>query len=153
MRLSDILSRDRTLCGLQVASKKRALEKVAELIASGEPAVSSAEVFECLIARERLGSTGLGHGVALPHGRLKHAERVVGALVRLSNAVDYDAADGGPVDLIVGLLLPDTRAEESLAVLARLAELFSDEGLRERLRRIDRCEELFELVVGPADEP
>jgi len=147
-RLSDILTAERTACGIQVASKKRALEKLAELIASASPGLLPGEVFDCLLARERLGSTGLGHGVALPHGRLPEVDHPVGAFLRLRGAVDYDAIDREPVDLLFGLLLPDGTADENLKVLASLAERLDDAGLRERLRASERCEDLFRLITG-----
>lgn len=146
-QVSDILTVDRTACEVEVASKKRALEKVSELIARAAPDLSAGAVFDCLIARERLGSTGLGHGVGLPHGRLKQLDRPVGAFVRLVSGVDYDAADREPVDLLFGLLLPDSAAEDSLELLASLAELFDDAGLRERLRSTRECPALFDLVT------
>ena len=149
--VSAILTADRTACGVEVASKKRALEKVSELIASAEPTLVAGEVFDCLVARERLGTTGLGHGIALPHGRLKQLERAVGAFVRLAAGVDYDAVDREPVDLLFGLLLPDGAAQDSLEILASLAELFSDPGLRERLRASERCGELFDLITRVPD--
>jgi len=149
-QVSDILTVDRTACEVEVASKKRALEKVSDLIASAAPGLTAGAVFDCLIARERLGSTGLGHGVGLPHGRLKQLEQPVGAFVRLVAGVDYDAADREPVDLLFGLLLPDSAAETNLELLASLAELFDDIGLRERLRATRECQALFELVTrGP----
>ena len=150
-RVSDILTADRTACEVEVASKKRALEKVSELIASADPGLSAGAVFDCLVARERLGSTGLGHGVGLPHGRLKQLAQPVGAFVRLVSGVDYDAADREPVDLLFGLLLPDGVPEANLELLASLAELFDDAGLRERRRATDRCQALFELLTRAKD--
>jgi PTS system nitrogen regulatory IIA component len=147
-QLSDLLTADRTACGVQVASKKRALEKLAELLASASPGLLPGEVFDCLLARERLGSTGLGHGVALPHGRLPQVDHAVGAFLRLSGGVDYDAIDREPVDLLFGLLLPDTGADENLKVLASLAERFDDPVLRERLRATERCADLCELIIA-----
>ncbi len=146
-QVSDILTVDRTACEVEVSSKKRALEKVSELIASAAPELTAGAVFDCLIARERLGSTGLGHGVGLPHGRLKQIEQPIGAFVRLVAGVDYDAADREPVDLLFGLLLPDGAAEANLELLASLAELFDNVGLRERLRSNRECQALFELVT------
>jgi PTS system nitrogen regulatory IIA component len=150
-RVSDILTVDRTACEVEVSSKKRALETVSELIASAAPGLASGAVFDCLLARERLGSTGLGHGVGLPHGRLKQLDRPLGAFVRLVAGVDYDAADREPVDLLFGLLLPDSAAEANLELLASLAERFDDAGLRERLRSTRDCHALFELVTRERD--
>jgi PTS system nitrogen regulatory IIA component len=151
--ISDILTAERVVCGVQVASKKRALEKLSDLIASAVPDLAPGEVFDCLIARERLGSTGLGHGIALPHGRVRQVDRAVGAFMRLGAGVDYDAVDQQPVDMLFGLLLPDSGAEEGLQLLAALAERFDDPGLRERLRASERCEDLFALIARGGDGP
>jgi PTS system nitrogen regulatory IIA component len=148
--VSEILTADRIACGLAVSSKKRALEKLSELIAGDREDLSAGEVFDCLLARERLGSTGLGHGVALPHGRFPGVDRAVGAFVRLSAGVDYDAIDREPVDLLFGLVLPDGSPEENLRTLASLAELFDDPALRERLRTSERCEDLYQVLAGGA---
>jgi len=83
-------------------------------------------IFDSLIGRERLGSTGLGHGVALPHGRFNQSQRAVGAFVKLKKGVDFDAIDRQPVDLVFGLLVPDHYTDEHLKILAYLAEMFSD---------------------------
>lgn len=149
MQLSDILSVDRTACGVKIGSKKRALEYAADLIARADPDLVSGEVFDALIARERLGTTGLGRGVAIPHGRSKHGRHTVGAFVRVHSGIDFDAPDHEPVDLIFALLVPQDSTDEHLEVLARLAEMFSDETFRERLRRQDDCAGTFELLTGP----
>lgn len=148
MRISDILSADRVACRLDVSSKKGALEELAQMIASGAPALSSAEIFESLIARERLGSTGLGHGVAIPHGRLKNSDQTLGAFALLARAVDYDAIDQQPVDLLFALTVPQHSTDEHLEILARLAEMFSDAELVARLRGESTAAGLFKLLTS-----
>ena len=126
MHIADLLTADRVACCEQSASKKRVLEQLSALIAGGQQALNSTDVFDSLIARERLGSTGLGHGVAIPHGRVKNGTETVGAFIKLQNPVDFDAVDGEPVDLLFGLLVPEQSTQEHLQLLAQLAEMFSD---------------------------
>jgi len=121
-------------CNNQSSSKKRALERIGELLTTAAPDLSDEDVFEQLLARERLGSTGLGHGIALPHARITGLTQACGALVHLNASIDYDAIDGQPVDLIFGLLVPHNATQEHLQLLARLAALFSNEEFRNRLR-------------------
>jgi nitrogen PTS system EIIA component len=148
--LGTMLKPDQVAFDVQVGSKKRALEVLSELLARGEPQLTSAEIFDSLIARERLGATGLGKGVALPHGRLRGAGALMAAFLRVKGNVAFDAADKQPVDLLFALMVPeDSQAsnEEYLRVLAHLAEMFSDEQLRMRLRTATSREELFELIT------
>src|SRR5690349_23165957 len=98
MKLNAILSADRVASGVAVTSKKKALEELSKLLAKGSGALSATDIFNGLTAREKLGSTGLGHGVAIPHGRMPGVTGSVGAFVRLKHPVDYDAHDGQPVD-------------------------------------------------------
>lgn len=134
MLTPDLIPPERIRCGVQVASKKRLIETLAELLATAHPRLQTATVFEHLIERERLGSTGLGHGIALPHARIEHISQAVGAFVQTVQGVDYDAADGQPVDLAFALLVPETANEEHLRLLAHLATLFSNPEVRARLR-------------------
>lgn len=133
---------------LDVASKKRLLEVLGELLAAGQTGLNPELVFERLLERERLGSTGLGHGVALPHARMKELREALGAFVQVQRPVDFDAIDDQPVDLAFALLVPEAATEAHLQLLAQLAAMFSDAGLRERLRRAEGAEELFDLLSG-----
>ncbi len=146
MRVSDLISVDRIDCDTEAGSKKRALELVSALIARGETGLADAEVFESLLARERLGSTGLSHGVALPHGRVKTSERTVGAFVRLRKGVDFDAVDREPVDLMFAMLVPEHSTDEHLQLLAQLAEMFSDADMRRRLREAADAEAVKRII-------
>lgn len=133
-------------CYCKATSKKRALERVGELLATAAPSLSSGEVFEQLLERERLGSTGLGHGVALPHARIKGIDQACGVLVCLESGVDYDAIDGQPVDLLFGLLVPHDATQEHLQLLAKLASIFSKEEFRDQLREAEDSEAATALV-------
>jgi PTS system nitrogen regulatory IIA component len=138
MNISELLAPERVDCSREVASKKRAIELLSELLCTGSSDVSQAQVFESLIGRERLGSTGLGHGVAIPHGRIDGLDRPVGAFLKLSEGVDYDAPDHAPVDLLFALLVPQSCTEEHLRILAQLAQIFSD---GETLKKLRDCED------------
>jgi PTS system nitrogen regulatory IIA component len=146
MKLTDLIAPERIADGVYAGSKKRALELLSELLTHGTD-LAPAEVYESLLARERLGGTGLGHGVAIPHGRLKHAGRMVCAFLHLHNAVDYDAPDKQPVDLLFALLVPEQSSEEHLQALALLAEMLRDKMLREELRQAKSGAELFDLLT------
>ncbi len=127
MKLAEILKDSRVAAGVAVTSKKRALEEISKLLALGAPSVSHVEILASLAGREKLGSTGLGHGVAIPHGRMAGVSASVGAFIRLKHPVDYDTHDGQPVDLIFGLLVPQNATGEHLQHLAAIAEKFSDD--------------------------
>ncbi len=110
--------------------------------------LSDMEILDALISRERLGSTGLGHGVGLPHSRLSCIQKPVAALVTLANGVDYEAADDQPVDLVLGLLVPEKCNDEHLKILAQLARRFSDDSLRTTLRSFHDAGQLYTHIVS-----
>ncbi len=153
MQLIDLLTQSRVACGVRSASKKRALEELSHLIVQGDRALNQLEVFESLVARERLGSTGLGKGVAIPHGRLKTGKKAVSAFIRLAQGVDYDAPDGQPVDLLCALLVPADCSQEHLEVLALLSEMFSKPEFRDQLRAAKTSAALYELLANFVSEP
>lgn len=148
MKLAEFLTADRVSIGTAVTSKKRALEEVARLLAAGSPAASPAEILQSLAAREKLGSTGLGHGVAIPHGRIGGVSRSVGAFLRLKPAVDYDTHDGQPVDLVFGLMVPEDATGEHLQHLAAIAEKFSDDAFCARARGTQDAAALYSLITA-----
>ena len=111
------------------------------------PDFTDGEIFDSLIGRERLGSTCIGSGVAIPHCRIKHGEHTLGAFIKMREGVDYDAIDRQPVDLLFALLVPAESTDEHLEVLAYLAEKFGDESFRQELRASHSCEELVELLT------
>lgn len=152
MHIGDFITPERIGYRLRAASKKRALELVSGLIAS-DGRLAETEVFDCLLARERLGSTGLGHGIAIPHGRLKDINRISGALVRLEQVIDFDAIDGAPVDIVCALVVPTHAAETHLQLLASLAALFSQAEVRERLRRAQSAADLYVALTSADAEP
>src|SRR5262249_31103149 len=110
---------------MQVSSKKRLFEQVG-LLFENQHAIARSVVFDSLFARERLGSTGIGQGVAIPHGRIKGLKEALGAFIRVAQPVPFDAPDGNPVTLVFVLLVPEKATEKHLQILSELAQMFSD---------------------------
>lgn len=136
LKITEILAPDRVVVDAEQASKKSVLEKLAELLASSTPELNQHKVFESLLARERLGTTGLGAGIAIPHGRVPHNGKAIGAFLRTSRPIAFDAVDNAPVDLFFALCVPEAATAEHLALLAELARLFSDPQLVANLREL-----------------
>jgi nitrogen PTS system EIIA component len=134
MLLIDLLSPARTSVGYNATSKKRLLESLAHTLADGQGEPVERAIFDSLFAREKLGSTGLGHGVAIPHGRTPGLANAIGAFVRLSEGVDFGAIDGSPVDLVFALAVPEHFSHQHLVLLSQLAEMFGDAAFCQRLR-------------------
>ncbi len=155
MDICQLITPDRVRCLDNIGSKKRALESMSQLLASGVEGVDPTHIFHQLIERERLGSTGLGHGVALPHGRLASQQNSIsdindidqpitlGCFIKLDQGVDFDSPDTKPADLLFGLLVPEECTDEHLQVLASLAKMFSDVTLCEKLRNCRTNQDLF----------
>ena len=147
MDITHILDGDCTRADLVAPSRKRAIEAAAELLAKADVALSSRAIFDELMARERLGSTGLGEGVAIPHCRMP-CHRVRGAFLHLRDAVDYDAIDNQAVDLLFVLMVPPEENTAHLEVLASLARIFGDPTNRDALRSCTTDAELFQRIAG-----
>lgn len=133
MPFLDLLPAEHVCAKLVVRSKTQLLEKLAALLA--RDAEERLAIFAALAQREELGSTGIGHGVAIPHGRIQGINEVRAALVQLAEPMAFDAIDGQPVDLIAAMVVPEHSPEQHLHLLAELAELFSDTGLTSAMRR------------------
>lgn len=144
---AQLLVEHRVLGGAVLSSKKRLLETLAELLVGEQPQLSRELVFDRLLERERLGSTGLGHGVALPHARVAEVTDSIGAFVQIREPVPFDAIDDRPVDLAFALLVPEAANESHLRLLADLAALFNQESLRQRLRAAQSAESLFAILT------
>lgn len=144
---------DRIGNNVEIASKKRLLEVLGGLLASADPGLHPEGVFEHLLERERLGSTGLGYGVALPHARMKEVTEALGAFIRLREGVDFDAVDNEPVDLVFGLLVPESANETHLQLLSDLASMFSDPAFRQDLRGVSSSGQMLALINGRGNKP
>jgi PTS system nitrogen regulatory IIA component len=146
MQLTELLTPDRIDCHAHNGSKKRVLERISAMLAAPEAGLEKNAIFESLFARERLGSTGLGHGVAIPHGRIKECEQTIGALITLEHGIDFDARDNQAVDLLFALLIPENSTDEHLQILAKLAEMFSDRTFVSRLREASDADTLMDEI-------
>jgi nitrogen PTS system EIIA component len=144
-RLAAILPATQVLVGIDATSKKRAFEE-AGLLFENLHGLSRALVTDSLFARERLGSTGLGHGVAIPHGRIKGLKAPMAAVFRLTQPIGFDAPDEQAVGLLIFLLVPEAATQKHLEILSEIAELLSDAALRERIKSADQAELLHSLI-------
>ena len=142
-----LLPSSHVLVDLQASSKKRLFEQ-AGLLFENNDGIARSLVFDSLFARERLGSTGLGQGVAIPHGRIKGLKEALGALIRLAQPVPFDAPDAAPVTLAFVLLVPEKATEKHLQILSELAQMFSDKALREAMAQAADAAALHELITA-----
>ncbi len=146
-QLDSIITPSRTECGFDGVSKKRVLQHLAQHIANDIPTLDADELFRRLIARERLGSTGLGHGIAIPHCRIENCTGTIGTLLKLAEPIDFDSVDGEPVDLIFALIVPEEAHDTHLQTLATLAERFSQPQYLNRLRQAKTDSDLYEAAI------
>lgn len=147
MRVRELLSPDRTHFGIDGGSKKRLFDQVASLAASSCPELGEQQIFDALIARERLGSTGIGEGIAIPHCRLGSCAKPTGLLIKLQEPIDFDSVDNRPVDLVFVLLVPEQNPEQHLKTLSHLAALFNEPDFRNDLRDSTSAEDLYQHAV------
>lgn len=152
-RIGDFLAVERVAVNLEVGSRKRLFEQFARMVSARDGAPGLDDILATLIKREKLGCTGVGRGIALPHGRLDGLESPVIAAARLKNAIDYDAPDGQPVWLAVCLLVPVDATSTHLNILAALAASFSDSGFTAQLKSCDSAAELAACLGGIEVKP
>ncbi|MFB9867545.1 PTS sugar transporter subunit IIA [Vreelandella sulfidaeris] len=152
MTLETILPPERVLFDVPGGSKKRVLEFFSTFIAQNIPSLDSQEVFSRLIGRERLGSTGIGNGVAIPHARSPHCTSPIAGFLKLSEAIDFDAIDGDPVDLVFVLLVPEEADDTHLSLLGQVATIMNDANTRQQLRKAGSQRELLELITAKIRE-
>ncbi len=143
--IAKLLPASNVLLDLDVSSKKRVFEQVGLLFENNHD-VARSQVFDSLFAREKLGSTGLGQGIAIPHGRIKNIKDAIGAVVRLKQPIPFDAPDGQNVNLIFVLLVPERATDQHLQILSELAQMFSDKPFRERLLLAENAAALHKLI-------
>ena len=148
MHLTDIISPERVVSNVHAKSKKRAFETISGVIASNaDISMGANDIFDSLIARERLGTTAIGHGIAIPHGRVKESTETIAAFMQLSDGIDCDALDDKYVKLIFAVLVPENTNEEHLQLLARLSKMFKNSELREKLLAAKDSKTLYDLLV------
>ena len=149
MLIENLITPERTLTGVPGGSKKRLLETISDFVSQLHPETDAEDIFDCLIERERLGSTGIGDGVAIPHCRLESCEEPIGLLFCLDVPINFDAIDSQPVDLIFALLVPKDAVDEHLKALQAIAERFSNSDYRDKLRQSETDEELYLAATSP----
>ncbi|HWU26163.1 MAG TPA: PTS IIA-like nitrogen regulatory protein PtsN [Rhizomicrobium sp.] len=150
MDIVDLLAPDAVIASLKAQSKKQLLQ---ELSAHAERLTRLPErrIFETLVERERLGSTGMGQGIAIPHGRMAGLSRITGFFARLETPVAYEAVDNQPVDLVFMLLAPETAGADHLKALARVSRLLRNQATCEKLRAANKPEVLYALLTAPTN--
>jgi PTS system nitrogen regulatory IIA component len=139
-------------CHNSAPSKKRIIETISQMLAKNIPEVSADSIFQALLERERLGSTGLGRGVAIPHARIPGLTHTVAAMMTLESPVNYDSADNHPVDIVVGLLVPEEGGEHHLQHLSRLVTLFRQTKTCRIIRDANSPEQVFEILLAIDDD-
>lgn len=144
--IANLLPLSNVLVDTETGSKKRLFEQAGQLFETNQN-LKSRMVFDSLFAREKLGSTGLGQGVAIPHGRIKNLNEAIGAFVKIQPPIPFDAPDNLPVSLVFFLLVPEHATDLHLQILGELAEMFSDKSLRERLLTSNDANELHQLIT------
>jgi len=149
MSIQELLSTRRVVSAVAVPGKQGLLEKLSTLLTEDGSNVDAVAALRCMVERERLGSTGIGDGVALPHGRLKGLTRAVGAFVTLEQEIDYDALDRKPVRMAFALLVPEGANQEHLLWLRELATVFSNKSVRENLLHASTSDELYRTLTQP----
>lgn len=151
MSIVNLLTPGRVLCNAEARSKKHTLEILSELLGDCQPPIAPNVAFESLIARERLGSTALELGAAVPHGRVEGLENATAAVVKLATPIDFDAPDDQPVSLLFGLLVPQDCTDEHLADLATIATMLEDRAFRDLLDDASTSRSLYDLIVDYED--
>lgn len=148
MKIESFLSPSRTVCGMDGVSKKRTIEAIANVIAEDIPSLSSDDIFVGFIGREKLGSTGLGHGIAIPHCRISNCISPVGALIKLNKPIDFESIDNKPVDLVFALIAPEEADDSHLQTLSALAEQLINPEYTRKLRASESNEALFQAAIS-----
>jgi len=146
MKISDLLTPERVSIGDKISSKKKAIERAAELI-SASSGCDQEKTFQAFFERERLGSTALGKGIAIPHGRTECCESPVAACLLLDEGIDFDACDGQPVQLIFAILVPHQAEEQHLKCLAKIAHILSDDKILAKIHHAFNAESLFNILM------
>jgi PTS system nitrogen regulatory IIA component len=152
MMLDFLIDRPSVLASLKVQNKKQLLQELSQAMAN-RVAIDHRLIFETLLKREKLGSTGIGQGIAIPHGKLPSISRVYGLFARLATPVDFDSVDGQPVDLVFVLLAPEHAGADHLKALARISRLLRDSSVVAKLRGTEDAEGLYAILTEPAANP
>ena len=147
MQLEEILTPKRCYCNIEGVSKKRLLKTVSENIVQNVSYLDANKVFDALMAREQLGSTGLGNGIAIPHCKVPECKDILGCIVTLAEPIDFDSVDSKPVDLLFVLIVPDEQSDAHVQALSQVAQLFNDESFCLILRNTHDGEDLYNVAI------
>jgi len=147
MQLSEILTLNCTKSAVQCTSKKRALEMISEIVAE-QTGQSSNVLFECMLSREKMGSTGIGNGIAIPHARMQSSDKAIAVLLQCESPIEFDAIVNRPVDLLFALLVPDAQCKEHLKTLSSMAERLNNKQVLKQLRKAQTDQELYDIMVN-----
>jgi len=147
MNIKSLLTPSRVLCRIEAGSKRQALEILANIITKDIPTLNAENIFRRFMAREKLGSTGIGYGIAIPHSSIEECSDAIGALITLTEPVDFDAIDSQPVDILFAMLVPEAARAEHLQNLAALANAMNNEQFRQHLRDADNDAILYQAAT------
>ncbi|MDT0595997.1 PTS IIA-like nitrogen regulatory protein PtsN [Glaciecola petra] len=137
MIINDIISLDRTQCSVECNSKKRIFEIISQIAVKQSPELDQLEVLSSLISREKMGSTGIGNGIALPHGRIKGLANMIAVIVTSNHPIEFDAIDGHPVDIFFAILVPDEQTDQHLQALSGIARKLSNKDIVKAIRKAE----------------
>lgn len=146
MKLSEILNLNSILCHTSVNSKKRLLDKICQLAVKQVSDIEEDDLLDSLLDREKMGSTGIGNGIAIPHGRIPNNNQAIAVLITTEKAIDFDAIDNRDVDVFISLFVPKDSCQEHLDTLQNIAQLFSDKKILKQVRKCTDEQALYELI-------
>ncbi|CAB1277264.1 PTS sugar transporter subunit IIA [Candidatus Nitrosacidococcus tergens] len=147
MKITEILTLEQVIIDFSASSSKQVLEQLAKLLSHGTYGLEVTDILSHLLSRERLGSTSIGNGVAIPHARIEGSPYTIAAFIRLKEGIDFNAIDNKPVSLFFALLVPEKSTDEHLNLLAQLATLFRNSKLRQYLREVKDPQELLQALI------
>lgn len=146
MKLTNLINENCTLCAVPVNSKKRVLELLCEKAAESFEEFNTYTLLENLLAREKMGSTGIGNGIAIPHGRLTEGDKVIVVIATTQSPIEFDAIDNRPVDIFIALFVPEENCQQHLSTLQSIAQIFSNKQICKQVRKCQTSTELFNLL-------
>jgi len=146
MKLSDIINQNCTLCAVSATSKKRVLEAICEKASQCSNEFNTYTLLESLMEREKMGSTGIGNGIAIPHGRLANTNKVIAVIATTESPIAFDAIDNRAVDIFIALFVPEENCQQHLSTLQSIAKIFSNKQICKQVRLCQTDAELFKLI-------
>lgn len=147
MIINDIISLDRTQCSVECHSKKRIFELISEIAVQQSPELDQVEVLSSLLTREKMGSTGIGHGIAIPHGKIKGLNNMIAVIVTSSQPIEFDAIDSKPVDIFFAILVPEEQTDKHLQALSGIARKLSDKDVVKAIRKASNKNEIVAALA------